>query len=176
MEVVEGRRHVEDVDGFVERLAAIGDVHDCAVQAFDARYVVGREHLERAVALANRAHDRGEAIARDRGVEILLYTAGTRQIDEALAIGVSRGECPVVVVLDGDSSNEGGDGDEDEADTEAEAAAEVAPLLEEAAVLGAFDEARVREHFGIGDAELAAAEGTLADLVCERVALLVVEK
>ncbi|MHB9287308.1 KEOPS complex subunit Cgi121 [Halobacteriales archaeon Cl-PHB] len=166
MQVVEGRTEIEDVDAFVERLGAVGEAHDCAVAAFDARYVVGRQHLETAVALANRAHRRDDAIARNRGVEILLYAAGTRQIDEALELGVSRGDCPVVVVVDGDAG--GGD--------EAGAVAEVEPMLTAASVLGDVDEALVRDHFEVGDAELAATAGDLGDLVCERVALLVVEK
>ena len=72
MQVVEGTATVADVDEFVERLGAIGDEYGVAVQAFDARYVVDRAHLERAVELADRAFERGEGIARDRAVEILL--------------------------------------------------------------------------------------------------------
>ena len=105
MEVVEGVAVVADVDAFVADLADVGAEHGVAVQAFDARYVVDREHLERAVALANRAVARGEAIADDRAVEILCYAAGRRQIERALTMGVDAGEVPVVVVVDG-----GGDG------------------------------------------------------------------
>ncbi|MFT4922556.1 MAG: KEOPS complex subunit Cgi121 [Haloarculaceae archaeon] len=162
METIEGRATVGDVDAFVERLAAIGEDHGGAVQAFDARYVVDREHLQRAVALANRATEREETIARDRSVEILLYAAGRRQIHRALEMGVSEGECPVVVVVDG--------GDE------AGASDAVAALLDTAETLGEYDPERVREFFDVDEAELAASAGTLADLVCERVALLSVEK
>jgi len=44
MEVVEGTATVADVDEFIEPLGAIGDEYGVAVQAFDARYVVDREH------------------------------------------------------------------------------------------------------------------------------------
>jgi len=94
MEVVEGVATVDDIDAFVERLGAVGEDHGVAVQAFDARYVVDREHLERAVELADRAFARGDAIARDRSVEILLYAAGRRQINRALEMGVGEGESP----------------------------------------------------------------------------------
>ena len=97
MRVIEGRATVDDVDDFVERLGEIGDAHGVVVQTFDARYVVDREHLERAVSLADRAFDRGEAIARDRAVEILLYAAGRRQINCALAMGVGEGDRPLQV-------------------------------------------------------------------------------
>jgi len=100
MELVEGVATVEDLDGFVARLGAVGDEHGATVQAFDARYVVDRAHLERAVELADRAIARGENVARDRAVEILLYAAGTRQIDRALELGVADGECPAVMLVD----------------------------------------------------------------------------
>jgi KEOPS complex subunit Cgi121 len=62
-----------------------------------------------------------------------------------------------------------------EGDREA-AAADLRDLLIPAETLGAYDEERVREFFDVTDTELAATEGTLADAVRERVALLPVEK
>jgi KEOPS complex subunit Cgi121 len=162
MRVVEGEATVGDVDTFVARLAGIGEEYGATVQAFDARYVVDRTHLERAVELADRAAERGEPIARDRAVEILLYAAGRRQIDRALEMGVSAGECPVVAVVDG--------GDE------AGAADALRELLDPAGTLGAYDPDRVRAFFDVSKAEVAATSGVIADLVRERVALLPVEK
>lgn len=165
MELVEGRATIEDVDRFVARLGVIGDDHGCAIQAFDARYIVSRGHLERALELADRARARDEAVARERAVEILLYAAGRRQIERSLELGVDAGEGPVVVVVAGE--NGGGERD---------AASDVEALLDPADTLGSFDAERVREFFDIGDRELAATDASLADLVCERVALLDVEK
>ena len=156
----------EDVDAFVERLGSIGDEHGVAVQAFDARYVADRAHLERAVELADRAFARDDAVARDRSVEILLYAAGRRQINRALTMGVGEGESPVVVVVHDHS----GDGDE------TAAAAAVADLLDPAETLGEYDADLVTDFFEISDRERDATDGTLADLVRERVALLTVEK
>ncbi|QPV61402.1 KEOPS complex component [Halosimplex litoreum] len=187
MELVEGVATVEDLDAFVARLGAIGDEHDVTVQAFDARYVVDRAHLRRAVALADRALARGENVARDRAVEILLYAAGTRQIDRALALGVDEGERPAVVLVDAGepegaaSASEEGEGGDAVAAAERAAAAAVRRMdgpgrIEPAETLGAYDADRVREYFEVSDAELDAVEGTLADAVSERVALLDVEK
>ncbi|WP_255151511.1 KEOPS complex subunit Cgi121 [Halorarius halobius] len=165
MRLVEGVADVADVDAFVAALDGVGDEYGVTVQAFDARYVVSRRHLERAVELADRERSRGEAIARDRAVEILLYAAGRRQIARALEMGVDEGETPVVVLLD---APDGGD--------EAAAADAVADLLSPAETLGAYDAERVRTFFDIGERELAATDATLEDLVLERVALLVVER
>lgn len=162
MVVVEGTARVENVDEFVTTLGEIGDRHDAVVQAFDARYVVDRDHLERATEIALRERERGNGIARDAGVEILLYAAGRRQIERALEMGVSEGATPVAVVVAGD--------DEDGAATEIES------LLDPGDTLGAYDTERVREFFDVSETELAATEGSLADIVHERVAMLVVER
>ncbi len=153
---------ITDVNEFVARLADIGDEFDCAVQAFDADYVAGEEHLESAVIHANRAFERGENIARDRSVEILLYAAGRRQINQALTMGVSDGEQAVVVVVDGEC---------EEPATDA-----VSELLTPAETLGTVNRDFVFEFFGVSERELAATTASLTDLVCERVALLEVEK
>ena len=165
MRVVEGRATVPDVDEFVARLGTIGDEHGVVVQAFDARYVADRAHLERAVRLANRAVERGNNIADDRAVEILLYAAGRRQINRAMEMGVTEGTLPVAVVVDGGADS-----------TEAAAADAVAELLDPQETLGDDDPERLREFFDISAAELAAAEATLPELVRERVALLVVDR
>ena len=183
MEVVEGTAAIEDVEAFLERLDAVADTHGVTIQAFDARYVVSREHLERAVELATRAIDRGEAIAREEGVEILLYAAGCRQIDRALDMGIPEGESPVVaVVVDTDRESPAGDPADGKlpagnpTDSERAAAADLREHLDPAATLEKYDEDLVCEFFGITDRERDATAGDLADLVYERVALLVVER
>lgn len=162
MELVEGVATVEAVDPFLERRAAVGEATGATVQLFDARYVVDRGHIERAVTLAGRERERGDGIARDPAVEILLYAAGRRQIDRALEMGVSAGTHPVVAVA------VGGD--------EPAAARQLRDLLDPAETLGAYDEDRVRAFFDVTDREVRATTGTLEDIVRERVALLVVER
>lgn len=168
--LVEGYADVADLDAFLEEVAAIGEAHGCVVQAFDARLVAGERHLERAWARARRAIDRGEAIARDPAVEVLCYAAGRRQIDDALELGVEEGSGPVVVLVAALR---------EEAADRAAAADAVRELIDPADLergeeLG--DPDALREYFGIGEAELAATDEALETLVCERVALLVVER
>ncbi|MFU1781268.1 KEOPS complex subunit Cgi121 [Haloarcula japonica] len=175
MRIVEGTADIDDVGSFVEALGAVGDRHGVTVQAFDARYVADRAHLELAVELATRAHERGDAIAEDFGVEILLYAAGRRQINRALTMGVSEGRCPIVAVIvnpDSDNAHEGNTGDE----TITAAADDVRGHLTATSTLGDYDEDRVRSFFDVTDTELAATAGGLPDAVRERVALLPVEK
>jgi KEOPS complex subunit Cgi121 len=173
MELVEGVIEVggerfPDTDAFVARLAEVGDAHGVTVQAFDARYVVSARHLARALEFADCERARGAGIARDRAVEVLLYAAGRRQIRRALEMGVGEGETPAVVLVD--AAPEADDPDE------AAAAAAVAALLESSDPLGDYDAARVRDFFGVTDAELAATDAPFEDLVLERSALLVAER
>lgn len=170
MRLVAGYVDVDDVDRFVSWLGDVGDVHHCAVQAFDARYVAGEAHLRAAVERANRAFERGEHIARDRSVEILLYAAGRRQIDQAVEMGVDAGaDVPVIIVVDGDPVF---DGDEAEAVTELETKVE----RDDSVLGGGRDEALIGAFFDISDIEREAAATDLVGLVRERVALLDVEK
>lgn len=173
MRTAEGHAEIEDLDAFLGRLADIGDEFDCAIQAFDADYVVGSAHLRTAVEHADRAFERGENVARERAVEILLYAASRRQINRALRMGVGEGESDVVVVVHSPV------GDEQAEESAAEA---VRDLLESASspadALAAerIDREQVLDFFDVTEAELDVTDANLTDLVCERVALLDVEK
>ncbi len=176
MELLECRLAVADLDAFLERIATIADQYQVTIQTFDANYVADRTHLERAVAFADRAIDRGENVARDRAVEILLYAAGRRQIDRALEMGVAEGECNAVVLVDADPAS----GDDREPDSREFGAIEdlaaLESVLEQISTLKAPDTEVLRTFFDISEAELAATDASLAALVCERVALLEVKK
>ncbi|WP_224270617.1 KEOPS complex subunit Cgi121 [Haloprofundus salinisoli] len=164
MRLVEGDARIEDIDAVVAALGDIADEHETTVQAFDARYVVDRLHLERAVELADRAISRGENVARDRAVEVLLYAAGRRQIDQAFEMGLREGLVSLVVLVDGGAEAVAVDAVADELN------------LDETPTLGEYDRDRLFEFFDVTELELAATEGTLSDTVHERVALLDVEK
>ena len=174
MRLVEGVAHVDtghersfdSLEALLERLDEIAGETTTICQAFDARYVVSTAHLERALELADRARGRGEAIARARGVELLLYAAGRRQIDQALEMGIDAGRTPAVVAVAADGEH----GDEPAAEEL------VRETLEPAATLDSSEHDHLRAFFEISDAELAATSADLEALVLERVALLVVDR
>ncbi|RZV11955.1 KEOPS complex subunit Cgi121 [Natrinema hispanicum] len=168
MQLIECRLEIDDIDSFVADLGDFGDRHGVTIQAFDARYVADRRHLEQAVEFADRAIDRGENVARDRAVEILLYAAGRRQIDRALAMGVDDGETQAVVLVDGDS-------DEDET-AALEAVETLAAFVDREPTLETQDVETLCDFFDVPDAEREATDAPLSALVRERVALLEVEK
>ncbi|WP_435097762.1 KEOPS complex subunit Cgi121 [Halorubrum sp. N11] len=178
--LVAGSAAIDDLDAFLSSLDDIAAETGAVVQAFDANLIVSAAHLREATRLAARAIARGEAVARDPGVEIMLYAAGSRQIDRAFALGVEEGEQRTVVLV----ADFGAVPSADRLDADLDAAAAsvgdlLAPPVGSAdaeAFEPVFDAERVREFYEIGDREIAATAGDLADIVRERVALLDVEK
>jgi KEOPS complex subunit Cgi121 len=173
--LVEGTVIVDDLDGFLADLEAVREETGAVVQAFDADRVVDAAHLRLATRLAARSIARGEAVARDPAVEVLVYAAGRRQIDRALDLGVSPGERRAALVVADFGDVPGAD--RPPADLEA-AVASVGDLLAAGPkpTLGEFDVEAVRDYYGVTGRELDATVGTLADVVHERVTLLDVEK
>ena len=178
--LVAGTFGIDDLDAFLADLDGIAAETGAVVQAFDAELVVSATQLREATRLAARAIARGEAVARDPGVEILLYAAGRRQIDRALELGVSEGErAAVVLVADfGDVPDAGRSTADLDAAVESvrERGLDSARTSDGDALTTGFDPDRVREFYGVTDRELAATNGDLADVVRERAALLDVEK
>ena len=165
MRTVTATMTIDDLDGFLADIEAISEATDAAIQCFDADYVAGDRHLRRAVELAERAREQGTAVAREPAVEILLYAAGRRQINQALEMGVSEGEGDVVGVVSG--------GDERAAETRV---CELLGVTDTDDPVSLGDEDTIRAFFDIGDREVAVVDGDLEDIVLERVALLDVEK
>lgn len=162
MEYVVGDVEITDIDAFLDALRSIGADHGAVIQAIDARYVAGEAHLERAVQLSMRARERGEAIATDPALEILLYAAGTRQIEQALELGVSPETQTVAIVIVG--------GDEKHAVRDTQEMVSPLEELPEPSVEAICD------WFDITERERNATTANLEALVCERVALLPIER
>ncbi|MDB2244291.1 KEOPS complex subunit Cgi121 [Halorubrum ezzemoulense] len=178
--LVAGTFAIDDLDAFLADLDAIAADTGAVVQAFDADLVVSPTHLREAARLAARAIARGEAVARDPGVEVLLYAAGRRQIDRALELGVSEGERAAVVLVADFGDVSGADRPSADLDQATESVRELTADSrtdpDDSGLPVDFDEERVREFYGVTDRELTATTGGLADVVRERVALLDVEK
>ena len=162
-----GTFDIEALDPVISALDRIGHQHACTIQAVDARYVAGAEHIATAVEHAMQASRRNEAIARDRGVEILLYLAATRQIERAFEIGLTVGQTPAAVIIvshDSDSTPEAA----------VDAVSELSTFTPGEVALGSPE--RLKRWFDIDHPELTATEASLEALVCERVALLAVDR
>ncbi len=87
--IIVGKVSISNVDDFLSSLKNIAHKYAVIIQAMDAELIVGEEHIISAVKKAMRAMERKRNITSDLGLEILLYAAGRRQIENALAMGVS---------------------------------------------------------------------------------------
>lgn len=167
MRVLERTAVVEDTDAFLGELAEIREEHGVAAQALDARYVVSPLHVKEAVGKAKRSFERGENVADGLSMEILLYAAGTRQIDVATRMGLRPGEHDAVFVVEGRGDESAEEG----------AADELRSMTYEQDEFVYGEESRLLDFFGLTDEEVGAVgEDRLEYLVLERVALLDVNK
>ncbi|MHC1573214.1 MAG: KEOPS complex subunit Cgi121 [Candidatus Syntropharchaeales archaeon] len=159
-----GFANIKDVKYLMNEISKLEQDHNLTIQIVGAAFVAGEGHVISAVKKAIRSMDAGEAIASSLSLEILLYLAGTRNISKALKIGVKEGRSDVVVLIIGDTIEDG-------------IKEKVFELLSfEPSAIASFDEGRrnrLIEFFEITAEELASVgENKLEKLVMERVALL----
>ncbi|AKG91711.1 hypothetical protein GAH_00963 [Geoglobus ahangari] len=155
MRVYQGRVKVENVREFLSKLP-----DGCVL--VNADYVVDLDSVRFAAEKALKMWEAGKRVAKTLSMEILLHVAATRQINQALELGLREGENRVVVVdVSGCRASLEGLGFREE------------DVLE-------LDEEKVRrvcEFYDIGDEELEiAGVEKLGLLVRERMALFAISK
>jgi KEOPS complex subunit Cgi121 len=100
--IVGGKVDIKDIKAFIAKLAAIGRECSVTVQAVNVDRIAGRDHIEFAANKAMEAFKNKQNLARDLGMETMLYLRGKRQIEKALELGVHEGENAVAIVIIGD--------------------------------------------------------------------------
>jgi len=93
MKVVEGVLEVKNVKDFLSKLP-------CEATFINADFVVDKSVVEFAAKKAKKAWEEGRRVARNLSTEILLYVSATRQIRDAIKIGLKEGRNEVVVVAE----------------------------------------------------------------------------
>jgi KEOPS complex subunit Cgi121 len=100
--IVGGSVDIKDVRAFIAKLTAIGKECGVTVQAVNADRIAGRAHIEFAADKAVVAFREKRNLARDLGMEVMLYLRGRRQIEKALELGVHEGKNNLAIVIIGD--------------------------------------------------------------------------
>ena len=179
---ITGKVRISDVDDFLAVLKAIAHRYSVTIQAMDAELIAGEAHIKSAVQKALRAIRQGNSITSDLSMEVLLYAAGRRQIERALAMGVSTGDNKKIVVVIIDVDNKHKDLDAIAREIKQRIGLEEQPIEDlelESETETNTEEKRnkLMRFFNITDAEIeAVGERKLKMLVLERVALLEVYK
>jgi KEOPS complex subunit Cgi121 len=91
--ILSGYIDVENVREYLERLKG------CEAAIIDASYILDIENVKFAAEKALKAWNEGNRISKTLPMEILLHAAATRQIKDALRIGIKEGENTVFTVI-----------------------------------------------------------------------------
>lgn len=167
-----GKKHIADVKAFIKATAAIGADYGVTVQAVNADAIAGRMHLEFATGKAIVAFKQKRNLARDLGMEIMLYLRGRRQIERALDMGVKQGDNNVAILIVGDVADTAG------AEKALPAAKELLDVVDESVVEYSHGKDELlMKLFEITPAEVEiVGRDRIPELVRERSALLEFEK
>ncbi len=183
--LIAGKVRVSNVDDFLAVLKTVAHKYDVTIQAMNAELIAGEEHIKSAVKKALRAVGRNRNITNDLSLEILLYAAGRRQIERALAMGVSESEgesakTVAIVIVDASArARRGKDLDmvAEEVKREIGMIEEPVQELELGLEHNEDKKEKLKRFFEISEDELkAVGESKLKQLVLERVAMLDVLK
>ena len=91
-EILVGYIEIEDIRKYIESLKG------CEAAIIDANYILDIENVRFATEKALKHWNSGKSIAKTLPIEILLHAAATRQIKDALKIGIKKGRNTVFVV------------------------------------------------------------------------------
>lgn len=161
------RIEVENLKQFLQMMKEISKQYNVTIQFLDAAKIAGEEHVKAAVEKAIRAMERKTNISHELGVEILLYAAGTRQIQRALEMGIKEDKNEAAGVVIGEVENV------------ERAIATLKKIAIEDEVLKYTEKKKkaIIDYFHITPLELeAVGEEKIPKLVLERVALLDISK
>jgi KEOPS complex subunit Cgi121 len=159
-----GRPVIKEKSQFIRELRDLAACHSCTLQVLDADVVVNERHLVLAAEKALAAFGEKRNVALDLGVEILRYASGQRQIERAMAMGISDSTKRIAIVAIAEASGKGHYvfGED-----------EICSLIELDGAGSSYRPEAVREIFDISEEEIrAAGESRIPDLVLERVALM----
>jgi len=105
--VAAGQFSVDDVDGFLAKLAEVDREAGTVTQAFNASRVAGADHLVHAARLALDAQANGTGFASSVPIELICWASAERQIGRAFEkMGVCRGKVELAILTIGDSSDQ----------------------------------------------------------------------
>jgi len=103
MEIIGAKGNIQDIDNFLKEIESFAKNHNIIIQAFDADMIFGKNHLISSVNHAVRSIDRKTNTTNSLEMEILLYSAGERQLKLAIPkMGVKDGETRAAFVFVGD--------------------------------------------------------------------------
>ncbi len=102
IQIIEGTIVINDTEKFLQKLKKTSKEKNTVIQALDADKLAGEEHIRFAVEKAMNSFEKGRNVSKDLAKEIMLYAAGTRQINRAMRLGVHNGKNNIALVVIGE--------------------------------------------------------------------------
>lgn len=94
---------IDDVEVFIGKVKSLESERDVNIQAINAEFIFGKDHLTSAKDHAIRAFERDENICETLPMEILLYASGEVQIKRSLdKLGLKPESCSMVMIVEGE--------------------------------------------------------------------------
>ena len=157
-----GKPVIRDRAKLISQLRDLQSRHRCVMLALDADKVVSERHIRFAAEKAFSAISQGRNIAKDPGMEIMRYASGERQIERALAMGISDSTERMALLL-------ASLGDESRWPDPSELSSLI--NLDERGC--SFKEEAIKDAFNISEQEIEmVGKGRVEELIIERVALV----
>lgn len=100
--IIEGTIFIDDMEAFLKKIRKISKEKNIVIQALNTDKLAGKEHLMFAIEKAMISYKTGKNMANDPSKEIMLYAAGTRQINRAIRIGIHNGNNNIALVAIGE--------------------------------------------------------------------------
>jgi len=157
---------IPDKEMFLTQLRDISKRNKCTIVCLNKEMIAGQMHVETAISHAIRAWEDNQQISRSLEIEILLYAAGTRQTSLISSFGPVEGDnlCYLCVVPP-------------KADALNELLIFMPRCPDNWEAITEKKQERLMKFFSITKEELdIVGEERLIDLVCERTALLAVNR
>ncbi|MCQ2977688.1 MAG: hypothetical protein MJ232_06725, partial [archaeon] len=90
---------IENIPEILKKVDSINPENK-TIQLINADGIAGIKHIQHGIIHAIKAFERGENLAKDLGIEILLRTSGQRQISKAFNIlGLKEGKMNIAIVM-----------------------------------------------------------------------------
>lgn len=84
LKITGGHAQTPKVEEILKVLVETGKIYDTTNQIFDASRIAGKEHIVHAVKMALDAREAGREFADSPNIELICWTAGSKQIDLAI--------------------------------------------------------------------------------------------
>jgi tRNA threonylcarbamoyladenosine modification (KEOPS) complex Cgi121 subunit len=100
VKIIGGKSSIIDINEFIIKIHDFAEKYDLIIQVFNADMIYGKIHILSSIEHAIRAMKNNTMTTNSIDKELILYTAGERQLKIAIPkMGVKKGNCKIVFIF-----------------------------------------------------------------------------